>query len=213
MIVEPATPENIAKAAEHLRAGGLVTFPTETFYGLAGDPRWSGGVMRVFDLKGRDPGRALPLVAGSREQVGLVAPGWEGVAEAVRLADAFWPGPLSLVLPGTGGLAEYVCAPDGTVAVRWSSHPVAAALALAVGFPIIATSANRSGARPCRYVDEALASLHYDPHLFALDGGPSPGGLPSTLVDVRTPACRIVRSGAVEEPEIRRALAAAPGPA
>jgi L-threonylcarbamoyladenylate synthase len=212
LIVEPANPKSIAKAAEHIRAGGLVTFPTETFYGLAGDPRWSDGVMRVFALKGRDPGRALPLVAGAREQVSLVAPGWEDLPEAVSLADAFWPGPLSLVLAGTAGLADWVRAPDGSIAVRWSSHPVAAALALAVGFPIVATSANRSGARPCRYVDEALASLGYHQDLFALDGGPSPGGLPSTLVDVRTPECRIVRRGVVEEPEIRRVLAA-PRPA
>lgn len=207
MISEFATPENIAKAAEHLRNRGVVAFPTETFYGLAADPRWSEGIRLIFRLKGREPGRALPLIAGAAEQIGLVAPDWQRYPCAVRLAAAFWPGPLSLVLPGSGGLADLVRPADGTVAVRWSSHAVAAQLALALGFPIVATSANRTGARPCRYVDEVLVALGYDAPLFALDGGPTPGGLPSTLVDVRGGTWHIVRHGAIEEPDIRRALA------
>lgn len=203
----PAAPDTIARAAKHLVGGGLVIFPTETFYALSCDPRRADAVMRLFAVKRREPGRALPLVAGAREQVGLAAPAWERFADAVRLADAFWPGPLSLVLDGSAGLADFVAATDGSIAIRWSPHPVAAALALAVGFPIVATSANRSGARACRYAQEALDSVgHADAEILALDGGPTVGGLPSTLVDVRGGTLAMVRAGAVDEGQLRRAL-------
>lgn len=202
---KPAIPEAIAEAARFLLVGGLVAYPTETFYGLACDPRRIDAVMRLFGLKGRDPGRALPLVAGSRDQVGLACPDWEKNLLAVRLAEAFWPGPLSLILPGSGGLADFVRAPDGSTAIRWSSHPVASFLALKTGFPIVSTSANLSGTRPCRYANEVIHSLGRAGELWLLDGGGTTGGLPSTLVDVRGGRPVIVRTGAVDETEIRSA--------
>jgi L-threonylcarbamoyladenylate synthase len=196
----------IEEAARRVLAGRLVAFPTETFYGLAVDPRRTDAVERLFATKGREPGRALPLVAGERGQIALVAPDWESFARAVRLAAVFWPGPLSLILPGTDGVAPYVRAPDGTVAVRWSPHPVAAALAREIGFPVVATSANRSGSRPCRYATEVVEALQPVNDLFVLDGGATTGGLPSSVVDIRGAGLKIVRAGAVDERAVREAL-------
>ncbi len=93
------------------------------------------------------------------------------------------------------------------MAVRWSAHPVATALALATGFPVVATSANRSGARACRYAVDVIDSLGRKSRLLVLDGGPTVGGLPSTLVDVRREPVAIVRQGAVEERAVREAMA------
>lgn len=208
--VRPASPDEIANAARHLLADGVVVFPTETFYGLGCDPRRPLAVARIFSLKGRDPLRPLPLVAGSRRQVELAAPGWEAIQGAAALAEAFWPGPLSLVLPASPVLAPGVAAPDGTVAVRWTSHPAAASLAVAVGFPIVATSANPSGARAVRTADEA-ARLVADFDLWVLDGGATRGGSPSTIVDLHEGGFRVLRSGALKERELRAILAATSG--
>ena len=134
-------------------------YPTESFYGLGADPRVPGAVEAVFRAKGRAGGLPLPLIAGGLEQVGQVAPGWERWPVARALAAAFWPGPLTLVLPGIGEMAAGVRAADGSVAIRWSSHPVAAALARALGFPLVGTSANASGEAPSTEVAVAARSL------------------------------------------------------
>ncbi len=202
VIVRPASPEEIANAARYLLADGIVIFPTETFYGLGCDPRRPAAVAKIFALKGRDATRALPLVAGSRRQVDQAAPGWDRIPAAAALADAFWPGPLSLVLPASPELAPGVAAPDGSAAVRWTSHPAAASLAVALGFPIVATSANRSGVSPARTAQEA-ARLGAEGELWVLDGGATRGGAPSTLVDVRGGDLVVLRRGAVRERELR----------
>ncbi len=201
------TPEEIEAAARHLAGGGLVIFPTETYYGIGCDPRRADAVHALFETKKRPAARALPLVAGSLEQVALAAPGWSELVPARLLAEVFWPGPLSLVLDAGPDLAPELIGEDGSVAVRWTPEPVAAALALATGFPVVATSANRTGSKARRYAAEALASLRYPSDVFVLDGGPTIGGLPSTLVDVRGSAPRLVRAGAIDERAIRTALA------
>ncbi len=201
------TPEEIEAAARHLAAGGLVIFPTETYYGIGCDPRRADAVHALFEAKKRPATRALPLVAGALEQVELIAPGWDALAPARLLAEVFWPGPLSLVFDASKDLAPELVGEDGSVAVRWTPEPVAAALAIATGYPVVATSANRSGSKARRYAAEALASLRYPENVFVLDGGPTIGGLPSTLVDVRGGAPRLVRAGAIEERAIRTALA------
>lgn len=206
-----AEPEIVAEAARRLLAGALVAFPTETYYALGADPRSNDAVTRLFRVKDRGLQRALPLIAGSRDQVEMVAPGWQtrgsGAGSAVRLADAFWPGPLSLILDGSDALADRVRARDGSIAIRVSSHAIAAELARLAGFPVVSTSANRSGARPCRYANEAVDSLRDTPDLFVVDGGATRGGLPSTLVDVRGGGFTVVRQGAIDETALRAALA------
>ncbi len=184
-------------AATRLGAGGVLVFPTETFYGLAADPRNPEAVAALLRAKGRPEGQALPLLAGDRSQVQLVAPGWETVPLAEKLAEAFWPGPLSLILPAAPELAPGVAGADGSVAVRVSSHPLAAALARRFGHPLIATSANKSGEAPATEASDAARGLAGSPGLAVLDGGPTAGGAPSTLVDPRTSPPRILREGAV----------------
>ncbi|MFO7301261.1 MAG: L-threonylcarbamoyladenylate synthase [Acidobacteriota bacterium] len=186
--------DSLRQAADWLRAGGLVVYPTDTYYGIAADPASSAAVRAVFDVKGRASGEALPLVAASLEQVRAAC--GELSIRSAELAEVFWPGPLSLVLDAPSWMVPEVHAGRGTIAIRVPNHPVARALAEAFGRPITATSANRSGRPPVARVDE-LGDLLDDPRLFVIDAGPTPGGAPSTLVDARRdpPAC--LRHGAI----------------
>lgn len=174
----------VRSAAERLRAGGVVLYPTETFYALGADPRSPEGCAAVFRWKGREASLRLPWIAADREQVEAVCRLSEAAA---ALAERYWPGPLTLVLP----LRDR----EDTVAVRVSSHPVARALAAALGHPVISTSANRSGALPARTAAAAVASLGEaaaaPPAI--LDGGTTPGGAPSVIVDATGTPFRALR--------------------
>ena len=190
--IERPDAAGLAHASAVLLAGGVVAFPTDTVYGLAADPRQPAAIALIFTLKGRRDGVALPLVAADMSQAeaaGIFS------TDAARLAGGFWPGPLSIVVPGGSFLAPAGLAVDGTVAIRVPAHPVARGLAAAFGFCVTATSANPSGERPAQSADEAAEAL---PGLdLILDGGPSPGGEPSTIVafDARGPV--LLRAGAV----------------
>ncbi len=184
--------DDLAPAVAHLRAGGVVAVPTDTYYGLAADPTQAGAVKRIFELKGRATGEALPLIAVSIEAVEKFC-GPLGSAGA-RLAARFWPGPLSLVVDAPAAVATAVHAGRGTVAIRVPDHPVARALAGAFGGPLTATSANRSGDPP-RRLAAAIADLGAD--VFIIDAGETPGGPASTIVDARVAPPRLVRDGAV----------------
>jgi L-threonylcarbamoyladenylate synthase len=186
-------PAATARAADVLRAGGLVIYPTDTFYGLAADPRLSDAVQQIFRLKGRAPGQSLPLIASSLAQARAAA-NWSDVA--VRLAERFWPGAVTLVVEPPPGLADGVAAPSGGVAIRVPAHAVARGLAEALGFPVTSTSANPSGGSACSSADEAAASLARGVDL-VLDGGDTPGGAPSTIVDARVDPPTLVRAGVV----------------
>ena len=183
----------IARAATVLRKGGVVAFPTDTFYGLAADPRSDAPVSRIYEIKGRPPASAMPLIAASREQAGQAA-----IVDAIsdRLAAAFWPGPLTLVVPALPGLAAPVLGGGTTVAIRVPAHEIARALAQELGFPITATSANRSGQPPAVTAAE-LGSAGLDDVDLLLDAGPCRGGLPSTMVEAQGDGVRLVRAGAV----------------
>ncbi len=184
--------DDLAPAVAHLRAGGVVAIPTDTFYGLAADPTQATAVKRLFELKGRAAGEALPLIAVSIEAVEKFC-GPLGSAGA-RLAARFWPGPLSLVMEAPAAVDTAVHAGRGTVAIRVPDHPVARALAGAFGAPLTATSANRSGQPPWRHA-AGIADLGAD--VFIIDAGETPGGAPSTIVDARATPPRLVRDGAV----------------
>lgn len=190
--VVPADPDGLARAAAVLAAGGVVAFPTDTVYGLAADPRQEAAVARIFELKGRREGVALPLVAGSAAQAQAAG---RFDARALALAAAFWPGPLSIVVPAASVLARAVVAADGTVAVRVPAHEAARGLAAALGFAVTATSANRSGNPPAQTAAEAADGL---PGVdLVLDGGPSPGGPPSTIVAPGDRGPVLIRAGAI----------------
>jgi len=194
--VDPSriTAANLAAAAEWIRRGGVVAYPTDTFYGLAVDPALAEAVAAVFDLKGRSPEAAVPLLAASLEQVMALSGPLDG--KSSRLARILWPGPLSLVVDAPPGIADALHAGRRTVAVRVPSHQVARALAEACGHWITATSANRSGMAPAATVEE-LGLLAADPRVYVVDGGATPGGLSSTIVDARGSTVELVRAGAV----------------
>lgn len=184
----------IEEAARVVGAGEVVAYPTDTLYGLAVDPTGDDAVARLFAIKGRDEGRAIPLIAADLDdverRVGRLTP------LARRLAAAHWPGPLTLVVESRSGLAAPVVARDGTVAVRVPDHAVARALARAAGGVITSTSANRSGEPPAQTAADVAAALGEAVALI-LDGGACRGGPPSTLVDVTGTEPTLVRAGAV----------------
>jgi L-threonylcarbamoyladenylate synthase len=191
--VQPAR-EAIEVAAQWLRSGGVAIYPTDTFYGIAADPASPSAVDAVFAIKGRGSESALPLIADRVDNV--VA--WCGAfnEDAAGLAEAFWPGPLSLILDAPSSYAPAVHAGTGTIAVRVPAHAVARALAAAFGGLVTATSANRTGQPPVRAARD-LDAVADDSRVLVLDGGVTPGDAPSTIVDARATPPRLVRAGAI----------------
>ena len=190
---EAIDPAILDIAARTLLAGGVVAYPTDTFYGLAVDPRDRRALNRLFAVKERDPGRPVPLIAATVEQAeGAVA--FTHVAR--RLATSFWPGPLSLVLPARVVLDRTALGGKDTAAVRVPAHAIACALAAAAGCCITATSANISGAPPARSVQEIGAAVLERVEV-ALDAGMTAGGAASTIVDLTQEVPRLVRAGAI----------------
>jgi L-threonylcarbamoyladenylate synthase len=182
----------LEEAAAAVAAGLVVAFPTDTLYGLAADPRSTVAMARLFDLKGRAGAHVVALAASDLAQVRQVVE-VDGVAE--RLAAAFWPGPLTLVLRPLGTLAPAVLGGTGGVGIRVPDHPVARGLARLFGCPVTATSANRTGEPASTSPDDVAHAL---PGLDVLvDAGPSAGGPPSTVVDLSGDAPVLVREGAV----------------
>ena len=194
-------PSLIVRACVILRAGGVVAYPTDTFYGLAADPRNPRAVARLFAIKGRTEGQAIPLIAADLAQAGLAATLDD---RALLLARTFWPGPLSLILPARGIVANEARAADGSVALRVPASEVAQAIARTFGFCITATSANLSGEAPATSAVVVNATLGGAVDLVV--EGEAPGGAPSTLVDVRSGTPRLVRAGAVEWDRVLRSL-------
>jgi L-threonylcarbamoyladenylate synthase len=175
-----------------LRAGGVVAFPTDTLYGLAVDPRRSDAAERLFALKGRDPSVAVPFVAATLEQAMLAASFSE---RERRAAAAFWPGPLSIVALANECIAPEALGGRSTVAIRVPAHEIARMLAEAFGFPITATSANRSGA-PAADSADAVATALPDVDVL-IDAGRAPGGAPSTIISFDATGPMLLRAGAV----------------
>jgi L-threonylcarbamoyladenylate synthase len=194
--VSPTDPEPgaLARAVDTLLSGGLVVFPTDTLYGLGADPRHAGGVARVYHAKGRMATHALPLIAGDLAQVEALATTLPATTR--RLAGRFWPGPLTLIVDAAATVVSRVHGGTGGVAVRVPDQAVARALALQLGFPVVATSANRSGSPASRLAEVAAAALEGGVDL-VLDSGPTPGGEPSTIVDARGETPRLIRAGAI----------------
>lgn len=190
----PATPENIARAAEVLRAGGLVAFPTETVYGLGANALDATAVARIFAAKERPASDPLIVHLSSRDQLPRVA---RAVSPAGQLlAETFWPGPLTLVLPKQPDVPSLVTSGLDTVAVRVPDHPIALALLEAAGVPIAAPSANRFGHTSPTTAQHVWHDLHGRIDLI-LDGGATPVGVESTVLDVSASPIRILRPGGV----------------
>lgn len=203
--VDPDNPDMkaIRAAADVIRRGELVVFPTETVYGLAADALNESAIKRVFEAKGRFDHQPLPVQVGSIADVAKAA---EYIPEIARpLAERYWPGPLTLVLMKSAALPTTVTGGKETVGVRVSDHPVALALAKEVGSPIIATSANVSGNAAPRTADQAVREVGESVSM-VLDGGESRLGVSSTVVDVSVTPPRILRRGTIGVDEIRKVL-------
>jgi L-threonylcarbamoyladenylate synthase len=188
------SPADLQSAVDALRAGGVVAYPTETFYGLAVDPRAPDAVEKIFRLKQRPPDHAIPLIAADHEQVldhvGVMNP------TAERLAERGWPGALTLIITASRKLAPETHLHTGRIAVRVPENPVARMLALAAGHAITSTSANISGQPPASTA-ESVASALGDQIDVLIDAGPTNGGLPSTIVDTTGTRPMLVRKGSV----------------
>ena len=198
-------PDTIARAADVIRRGGLVAFPTETVYGLGAhalDPR---AVERIYDAKGRPSYNPLIVHVATAEQARDVVREWNGVAD--RLARAFWPGPMTLVLPKRAAVPDAVTAGLPTVGVRVPAHPVARALLDAAGVPIAAPSANKSMQLSPTMASHVVASLGEAVDVI-LDGGPTWVGIESTVVDVTGDRPVVLRPGTITLDQIEAAAGA-----
>lgn len=195
----PGWLETVARV---VRRGGLVAFPTDTVYGVGASAFLVAAVDRIYRAKGRREDNPIPvLLAGSGEIDRITT---KASPRVLHLAEAFWPGPLTLVLPKQGWLPDAVSRKD-TVGVRVPNHPVAAAILRAAG-PMAVSSANRSGQPSLTTASEVLDALgeHID---LLVDGGDSPGGTPSTVVDCTTSPPGLIREGPIPLAAILKAWA------
>jgi len=191
------SPDAVERAAERIRRGGLVAFPTETVYGLGARADDSASVRAIFAAKGRPPGNPLIVHVAAVDTARALAAAWP--EEAAALAAAFWPGPLTLVVrrrEGAGGVVAEATAGGPTVALRVPTHPIALALLRAARVPIAAPSANRSTAISPTTADHVLKGL--DGRIdMVLDGGSTALGIESSIVDVTRSPAALLRHGAV----------------
>jgi len=199
----------IPRVVAHLQSGGLLAYPTETVYGFGSTTRIED-VRALARFKGRRAGKPFLLLVSGRQMAEA-----EGLAfgdGANALARAFWPGPLTLVLPGGGGrLPDELRGPEGGIAVRWTSHRAIAQLVTALGGPLTSTSANLPGQPPAPGADAIVrdfAPAVAQGQLLVLDGGVLGNSPSSTIVDCTQSPPRLVREGAITLAELRRAAGA-----
>lgn len=211
MILAFHSPADVAAAAPvlrpHLLGGRLFGYPTETVYGLGSAPS-AEGVEALAELKGRPQGKPFLLLISGRpmaERYGLVFN-----AAARALAQTFWPGPLTLVLPGgEGRLPDRLRGPEGGIAVRFTSHAGMAELIRLMDLPVTSTSANRPGMPPAPGAEKLAETFREAVDrglLIVLDGGVLGNVPPSTVIDCTRPAAQLVREGAIPRTELRRAV-------
>jgi L-threonylcarbamoyladenylate synthase len=194
-------PKALETALETLLHGGLVAFPTDTVYGLGALISDSQAIEQLFIVKGRDTAKAIAVLLGSPEALPKITATMS--PEAQRLAERFWPGPLTLVVARHPALPENL-SPLPTVGVRMPDHPAALALLNLAG-PLAVTSANLSGAPNSQTAQDVFDQLGGLIPLI-LDGGSTPGGSPSTVVDCTTPEFNILRLGPITREQILAAL-------
>jgi L-threonylcarbamoyladenylate synthase len=191
---------DLAEARQALMDGGVVAAPTDTVYGLVCFADCEAAVQRIFELKGRPAHQPLPVLIGGPEQVPELTV--EPSAQVRRLMDAFWPGPLTIVVPARKEVSPVITAGSGTVGIRLPDHAALRALAVK---PLASTSANIHGEQPVITAEEVLAA--FGDSLTLVVGGPARGsGISSTVVDVTGDEPVIRRAGAVSAADIDAAL-------
>lgn len=205
--IEPYRASTVPVLAELVRRvlgeSGLIALPTESFYGLAVTPFDELALARLWQVKGRSEGKPILVLIGAECQLGPLVRSIPPAASI--LMNTFWPGPLTIVFPAAVGLSDAVTAGTGSVGIRLSAWQPLIDLLCLVG-PVTGTSANREGLPPVRTAEEVQHNLGEVLDLI-IDAGSTPGGLPSTVIDVRGPI-RIVRNGAIERGAIAAELAA-----
>jgi len=195
----PALADRVGRV---LGANGLIALPTESFYGLAVDPFAEQALSKLWQVKGRSEGKPILLLIGGMPQLKPLVRSVPHAADV--LMDTFWPGPLTIVFAAAHGLSDAVTSGTGSVGIRLSTWQPLIDLLRRVG-PVTGTSANREGMPPPRTAEEVQHSLG-DALDLIIDAGPTPGGLPSTVIDVRGPI-RIIRDGSIERGAIAALLA------
>lgn len=204
LLPEPVTEHALARAVQVLRAGGVVAFPTETYYGLAVDPFNARALERLFALKARPQAKPVLVLVQDLEQIPLLA---ERTPELYPpLMAHFWPGPLTLIFPARSTLPWQLTARTEGIGLRRSPHPVAARLLEAFGRPLTATSANRCGEAPASSAQQAAALFiqeqGQDGQGMILDGGMTPGRAGSTVVGMRGNSLWCLRQGVLPFAEV-----------
>jgi L-threonylcarbamoyladenylate synthase len=195
-------PDAVRQAARALLDGGIVSYPTDTLYALGVDPRRDDCVQKLFGAKGREGAAAIALIAADAEQAGQAGP--FGDVER-KLARAFWPGPLTIVVPAAATMSRLLSGDLRTLGVRVPAHAAARSLAHACGTCITSTSANVSG-RPASVTADEVAAVLSERIDVLLDAGPVPGGPASTIVEVVGGRLTLHRSGAVAWDRVLRSI-------
>ncbi len=193
----------IEEAARILRGGGVVAAPTDTLYGIMASALDAAAIARVFGVKGRSPEAPLPLLVAEVADIDRYVS--RMTAAGRTLARTFLPGPLTLVAPGAGNLPRALTGGLPTVGVRVPDHRVPRELARRLGHAITGTSANRSGMPPATTA-EAVREQLGDSVDYVIDGGPAPGGVGSTVVDVSVEPPALIRAGSISWDAIEAAL-------
>lgn len=203
--IDPIAPDAgvINAAVRAIKGGGIVAMPTDTLYGLAANPFDAAALAAIQRLKERPTERAIPLVAADADQIAATL----GVLPMLArlLAIRFWPGPLTMLMQAPERLPAEVTGGTGRVGVRVPAHAVARGLCAACGTPLTATSANKSG-QPATNDPDAVAESLGDGIDLLLDAGITPGGPPSTIIDVTDATPRVIRQGAIPWESIQACL-------
>lgn len=186
-----------------ITTGKVVAFPTDTYYGLGADPMNLAAVSEIFRIKGRTADRPLPLLVASLDQAAEFA--FNPPRTFFRLAEKFWPGPLTMVVTASRLIPLKVTANTGKVGLRWPRAPLAVAIIAAAGRPITGTSANLTQNAPCSTAEQVQKQLGDELPLI-VDGGPTQGQTASTVVDLAGERVRILRPGGVPESELKEFL-------
>jgi L-threonylcarbamoyladenylate synthase len=198
-----ADPLLVRDIAAALQGGAVAAYPTETFYALGAAAFDAQAVDRVFRLKKRDAGKPLSFVVADMDMVAEVAAALPPAFKV--LAEEFWPGPLTLILPAAAGLPARLLGPGRTIAVRIPPPAWLRAVVRELAEPLTATSANLSGEK--ELADPVEVTAQFDGKVdLIVDGGPAPGGRPSTIVDIAGPSPRVLREGAIPAARIEAVL-------
>ena len=204
-LVVPASSESEARAAELLRAGELVVFPTDTVYGLGAAVYNPKAVGRLFVAKGRPSDRPIPVLVSGVDQIARLTSHVD--SRVARLIERFWPGALTVVLPAASWLPAELVRGTRTVGLRFPDNAVARSIIRQAGGAVATTSANRSDEPDARTAAEAAEALGGHVALI-VDGGPAPGGVPSTVITFEGDELRVLRAGAIPPETLPKRLGA-----